>query len=178
MLIISVLVVFAIPRFSGSSGYDEFAYQARLISTLRHMQTRALNDTRANYCFQVNFDNANDAFGPPTLKYAAAAGNPARTCSTAIDVDGLLATNERAKYQHLFALSSELQTDNVNLEALNSLGASIVSIGFDHFGRPLTSDAGNDNCAQGCTIRFSTVVTSAQVCVESEGYIHAGECGG
>lgn len=178
MLILGVLVAFAIPRFSGSAGYDEFAYQARLISTLRHMQTRALNDTRANYCFQVNFDNVNDAFGPPTLKYLATAGPPARTCSATIDIDGLLATNERTKYQHLFALSAELQTDGVDLTARNSSGASITFIGFDHFGRPLTSDAGNDNCAQGCTIRFASVVTSASVCVESQGYIHAGECGG
>ncbi|MCY7295267.1 pilus assembly FimT family protein [Alteromonas sp. a30] len=178
MLIISALVVFAVPRFSGSAGYDEYAYQARLISTLRHMQLRALNDTRPTYCFQVNFDNANDAFGPPTLKYTAAAGASSRTCSDVIDVDGLLLGAESAKYQHLFGLASELQQDNIDLLALNSVGGVITYIGFDHLGRPLTSDAGNDNCNAGCTIQFSSVVSTAQVCVEPQGYIHSGVCGG
>ena len=178
MLIIGALVVFAFPRFSGSAGYDEYAYQARLISTLRHMQIRALNDTRQDYCFQVNFDNASDAFGPPTLKYTAASGAAIRTCSDVIDIDNLLSGVERAKYQHFFGLSQELQQDNVDLLALNSIGGIVSYIRFDHFGRPITSDPGNDNCATGCTVQFSSVVSTAQVCVESQGYIHAGVCSG
>ncbi|UAA39096.1 type II secretion system protein [Paraneptunicella aestuarii] len=174
MMIISALVVFASARFGGSQGYDEFAYQARLISVLRNMQTRAMNDTRNSYCFQVNFDNSNNAFGPPSLNYNGLAAN---TCSSSIDVDNVMSGTSRNRFQHMFALASELNEDGVNLQARNSLGNSISYIGFDALGKPITSDAGNDNCASGCSITFSTVVATAKVCVESQGYVHAGECG-
>lgn len=175
MTIISVLVIYAITRTGGSAGYDEFAYQARLISTLRNMQIRAMNDTRPNYCFQVNFDNNNDAFGPPTLNYTGAFGP---TCSPVIDVNGELSGSNRNRFLHMYALASETAQDDIDLVALNSVGAEIEYIGFNHLGLPLTSDVGNDNCASGCTIQFSTLVTTAQICVESQGYIHAGVCGG
>ncbi len=175
MMIIGVMMVFATARYSSSSGYDEFAYQARLISVLRNMQIRAMNDTRPNYCFQVNFDNNNNAFGPPGLLYR---GPFASTCSTTIDVDDELSGSNRNRFLHMYALTAEMTADSVDMLALNSVGSEIEFIGFDHLGMPLTSDIGNDNCATGCTIQFSTEVASAKVCVESQGYVHGGECGG
>lgn len=174
MMIISALVVFASARFGGSQGYDEFAYQSRLISVLRNMQTRAMNDTRSDYCFQVNFDNGNNAFGPPSLNYNGLAAN---TCSSSIDVDNVMSGTSRNRFQHMFALASELNEDGVNLQAQNSLGNNILYIRFDTLGRPLTSDVGHDNCASGCSIVFSSGVATAKVCVEPQGYVHAGECG-
>ena len=175
MVILGVLVIVAWPRLGGSAGYDEYAYQARLIAVLRNMQMRAMNDTRDNNCFQVNFDNSNDAFGPPTLNYLSNLGN---TCLTTIDVDNVLNSSERQTVVHMYGRSDELQSDNIDMQALNSLGALITSIGFTSLGEPLTSDAGNDNCASGCSIEFISGVSVAKVCVESQGYIHAGECNG
>ena len=172
MLILSALVVFANARFGGSSGYDEYAYQARLISVLRNMQTRAMNDTRDGYCFQINFDNVNDAFGPPTLDYI---GLAATTCSTTIDVGNTLSGANKNRFQHMYALAAELNEDNVDMAARNSAGTTINNIRFDSLGRP-TPQLGN--CSSGCTIEFTSSVSTARVCVESEGYIHGGNCGG
>ena len=176
MLIIATLVGFAVVRFSGSSGYDEYAYQARLISVLRNMQTRAMNDTRNGFCFQVNFDNANNAFGPPTLNYQLTAP-AANTCNSTIDVNNVLTSSTAATVSHLYATSAETSQDNITMIARNSLGNSIAFIGFNHLGMPLTSDAGNDNCASGCTVDFTSSVSTARVCIESQGYVHEGSCG-
>lgn len=175
MVILGVLVTVAWPRFGGSSGYDEYAFQARLIGVLRGMQMRAMNDTQPNRCFQVNFDNTNDAFGPPTLDYLS---NPADTCAATIDSDNVLNSANSQTVQHMYGRSEELQAANIDMVAMNSLGADIAFIGFTNLGEPLTSDAGNDNCASGCSIEFISIVSVAKVCVESQGYIHAGECNG
>lgn len=175
MVILGILVVVAWPRFGGSSGYDEYAYQTRLIGVLRGMQMRAMNDTQPNRCFRVIFDNTNDAFGPPTLNYLSNLNN---TCSTTIDVDSVLTGADRQTVLHMYGRSQELQADNIDMRALNSLGADISYIDFTNLGEPLTSDAGNDNCATGCSIEFISIVSVAKVCVESQGYIHAGECNG
>ena len=175
MVILGILVVVAWPRFGGSSGYDEYAYQTRLIGVLRGMQMRAMSDTQLNRCFQVNFDSTNDAFGPPTLNYLSNLNN---TCSSTIDVDSVLTGADRQTVLHMYGRSEELQADNIDMLAMNSLGAEIAFIGFSNLGEPLTSDAGNDNCATGCSIECISIVSVAKVCVESQGYIHAGECNG
>ncbi|MBL4631847.1 MAG: prepilin-type N-terminal cleavage/methylation domain-containing protein, partial [Paraglaciecola sp.] len=69
IILISVLSVSAYSRFSGTSGFSEYTYQARLISALRNMQTRAMHDNRDGYCFKINFNTSTAAFGPPTLRY-------------------------------------------------------------------------------------------------------------
>lgn len=175
MVILGILVVVAWPRFGGSGGYDEYAYQTRLIGVLRGMQMRAMNDTALNRCFQVNFDNTNDAFGPPTLNYLS---NLANTCLTTIDVENVLTGNDRQTVLHMYGLSEELQSDNIDMVALNSVGTEVTFIGFTNLGEPLTGDAGNDNCASGCSVEFRSAVSVAKVCVEPQGYIHAGECNG
>lgn len=175
LIILGILVTVAWPRFGGSAGYDEYAYQTRLIGVLRGMQMRAMNDTQPDRCFQVNFDSDNDAFGPPSLNYLS---NLPSTCSSTIDVNNVLASNARQTVVHMYGRSDELQADNIDMVALNSVDAEIDFIRFSNLGEPLTSDAGNDNCASGCSIEFRSVVSTAKVCVEPEGYIHPGECNG
>lgn len=85
VLIIGILAVFFVPRFQGSSGFTEYTMQSRLISSMRNMQQRAMQDTRTGYCFQVNIlptSTGTPGFGPPSLNYS---GAPTPTCSSAID---------------------------------------------------------------------------------------------
>lgn len=155
IMLISILAVSAFSRFSGTSGYAEYTYQARLISALRNMQTRAMHDNRDDYCFKINFDTAAPAFGPPVLTYAPI-GNIADTCSNSINYNNpdYLTTN-----------STEMNNEGVSL----TTQPSFDFIDFDNLGRP-TSDS--VDCSASCKITF-TGEAAVSVCIESQGYIHA-----
>lgn len=172
IIILGVLAVSAYSRFAGKDGVVEYTYQARLISSLRAMQMRAMQDTRDGYCFQVNLSAA--AFGPPDFTHTAP-GNPnlayklagsaaeiARTCSTAI---GSLTPD------YLRTNGNEMAEEGLSLDGI----ASINHIGFDSLGRPVNnSNPANPvaQCTSGCRIDIKGV-TSAGVCIEPQGYIHA-----
>lgn len=159
LILIGILSVVAVARFSGSDGFSEYTYQNRLISALRNMQQRAMNDSRPGYCFQINLvsGSASPAFGPPTLDYAA--GNQANTCGAGIDVSS----------DFLATTASEIASDNLTLMALDGAVSTLTYIGFDGLGRPLTNTA---NCSTGCEVSFSGTAT-ASVCVASQGYVYA-----
>lgn len=155
IIILGILSVSVSTRFGGTSGFAEYTYQARLISSLRNMQLRAMQDTRQNYCFQINFSNSPAAFGPPTLSYNP--GTPSDTCSTAIDHTGP---------EYLATSASEMSDESVVFGSL-----PFNYIGFDNLGRPVTDDLSSVNCSAGCQVDFVAQET-ASVCIESEGYIH------
>lgn len=155
IIILGILTVSVFTRFDGTSGYAEYTYQARLISSLRNMQQRAMQDTRQDYCFQINFSSSPAAFGPPTLSYNP--GDSAVTCSSSID---------HSNPDYLTTSTSEMSDEGV---AFGSLPFNFI--GFDSLGRPLTDDSGTPNCVSGCQVDFVAQET-VSVCVESEGYIH------
>ncbi|MBF7073698.1 type II secretion system protein [Glaciecola sp. MH2013] len=159
IVILGTLAVYALPRFTGSAGYSEYAFQNRLISVLRNMQIRAMQDSRPNFCHRINLisTSADIAFGPAARSFAS--GNEAATCSSTIDFSApsFLRTD-----------SGEIADANVSMQ-VNDGSASVSYIQFDSFGVPQTSAT---NCASGCQIDFSGE-TTASVCVASEGYIRA-----
>ncbi len=159
MVLLGVLAVYAIPRFTGSGGYSEFTYQNRLISVLRNMQVRAMQDSRPNFCHQINFINTGSqaAFGPASTNYTA--GNAAATCATTIDFTAP---------EFLRTTPNEISDSNVAMSVLD--GATAVgTIGFNSFGSPLSSAS---SCSAGCSVTF-TGESAVRVCIESQGYIHA-----
>ncbi|GAB3027338.1 prepilin-type N-terminal cleavage/methylation domain-containing protein [Bowmanella dokdonensis] len=157
IILIGVLAVTAYSRFQGKDGVVEYAYQARLVSALRNMQTRAMQDTRPGYCFLINL-NAGD-FGPPSLAYDTTTGNPPLTCGTSID----------------FSTPDYLRTDAGELtgEGLVLL-APVNHVGFDDMGRPV-DNSGASICQNQCQLTIQGSV-SVPVCIETEGYIHAASC--
>jgi MSHA pilin protein MshC len=159
VLLIGILSVIAVARFSGNDGIAEFTYQNRLISALRNIQQRAMHDSRADFCFQINLSTGAvaPAFGPPSLDYSA--GNQAATCAAGID----------ASVEFLSTTNTEIAEQGVTLNALDGASSSLASIGFDGMGRPLTNV---NNCASGCVVSF-VGTSEARVCIESQGYVHA-----
>jgi MSHA pilin protein MshC len=158
MVIIGILAVFVVPKFSGASGYSEYTYQNRLVSVLRNMQIRAMQDSRPLFCHRISFVNTNTeiAFGPASSNYAS--GNESGTCASSIDY------NSPA---YLRTSATEIIEASVSMTAVD--GSTIVgAIDFDSFGAPKTAIS---NCSAGCTVTF-TGVTTAPVCIESEGFIH------
>ncbi|MDU0353119.1 type II secretion system protein [Paraglaciecola aquimarina] len=159
IILISVLAVSAYSRFSGSQGFAEYTYQARLVSALRSMQTRAMFDTRADICFQINLSTSPAAFGPPEMSYETPSVTSV-TCNSAIDY---------SNPDYLATTASEMTSENVSLRAQDSTGAAYGYVRFDSLGRPQTSI---NSCDAGCVIEVIGE-SIAKVCVESQGFIHA-----
>lgn len=159
IIIIAVLAVGVFTRFDGTSGYAEYTYQARLISSLRHMQQRAMQDTRQDYCFRVAFDlGTTPAFGLPSMSYIS--GSASDTCSSSIDYS-------TADYLH--TSETEMQQAAVKLEVEGDDGTPYDFIGFNHLGQPLST---GNNCNPTCKIALKAEQT-LYVCVEPQGYVHA-----
>ncbi len=158
IILISVLSVSVFSRFSGTSGFAEYTYQARLISALRNMQTRAMHDNRDGYCFKINLDTSTTpAFGPPVLTYAPV-GDKDDTCGDDIDF---------SNPDYLTTNATEMSEEDVSL----STQPSFNFIDFDDLGRPTDDSA---DCSATCKITL-TGESTVSVCIESEGYIHACE---
>jgi MSHA pilin protein MshC len=159
IILISILSVSIFSRFSGTSGFAEYSYQARLISALRNMQTRAMHDNRDGYCFKINLDTAVAAFGPPTLDYITESFSAVDgTCSNNIDFNNP---------DYLTTSALEISDENVSL----STTPSFNFIDFNSLGRPVDGDK-NLACGATCKITL-TGEAVVSVCVESQGYIHA-----
>ncbi|GAC18589.1 MSHA pilin protein MshC [Paraglaciecola arctica BSs20135] len=165
IILISILSVSVFSRFSGTSGFAEYTYQARLVSALRNMQTRAMHDNRSDYCFQINLITStattNAAFGPPILDYITEApGTADATCSNNIDF---------SNPDYLTTSATEMSDEGVGL----STEPNFNFINFDSLGRPVDSDD-KLTCNAKCRITL-TGESSVSVCIESQGYIHACE---
>jgi MSHA pilin protein MshC len=159
IVILGTLTVYALPRFTGTAAYAEYAFQNRLISVLRNMQIRAMQDSRPNFCHRINLINTSSqvAFGAPSGNFAN--GNQASTCGTSIDF------NTPA---YLRSSASEIADSDITMSAVD--GSSDISfIQFDSFGIPQTNAS---NCVNGCQIDF-TGATEASVCIQAQGYISA-----
>lgn len=181
MIIISALAIYAYPRFFGKGGYSEFTYQARFISAARTMQTRAMQDTRVNFCFQLNLDvDSTPAFGPPIINYtrndASSPWGSDITCAAGaaninVNTPEFLRTGQEGGLP-------EMVTNNVQMRFFNSvtgntqLTGNNLFIGFNSLGRPIINRIGNGLAMSGARVEF-VGQTTASVCIESEGYIHA-----
>ncbi|MDF2179133.1 prepilin-type N-terminal cleavage/methylation domain-containing protein [Aliiglaciecola sp. CAU 1673] len=143
ILILGILAVSAYPLFQGKRGISEYTYQARLISALRHMQMRAMQDTRSSTCHWFYLDA--DEFAPTTSQNCAAPGT---------------ADNNAPDY--LKAIG-EMANDNVTLSGYSG------TLYFDSWGRPRNGSGAI--CSASCRIILTGQAAPA-VCIESEGYIH------
>ncbi len=161
ILIIGILAVSAASRFD-STGYAEYSYQSRLLSALRAMQQRAMQDTRNGYCFQINFNTSNPAFGPPTLSYRNnTQAERTATCATSINY---------TTPDFLRTSAGEIAADGISMTTLDTGNGAFNLMAFDSFGRPSTNVG---SCQTECRITFQGSQSPA-ICVESEGYIN--EC--
>ncbi len=55
IIVIGILAVSVLPKFFNSKGFEEYSYQAQVVSTLRAIQQRAIQQTKilATNCHQV-----------------------------------------------------------------------------------------------------------------------------
>lgn len=158
IVLLGILAVTVSSRFSGTQGFAELSYQSRIVSSLRTMQTKAMQDTRSGFCFKLNFVSSPAAFGPPTLQYNTA--DSGASCGNNIDYN--LADS-------LSTSAAEMTAQGVAISAITDGSTAITAIGFDNLGRPLSSAT---NCNSGCRIELTAEQVVA-VCIARQGFIHA-----
>jgi MSHA pilin protein MshC len=160
VIVLGIVSLTIAPKFTGSSGYTEFALQKRFVSTLRNTQLKAMFDTRTDFCYRINLSTGGDisaAFGPSSHSYLL--GSEASSCSATIDMNSP---------EYLRTKAGEINADSLTFSALDN-STAVSYIQFDNSGRALTS-AGR--CANGCTFTF-TGESDAKVCVADQGYVYA-----
>jgi MSHA pilin protein MshC len=157
VIVLGVVAVAAAPRFLSTDSFAEFALQQRLQSALRTLQIQSMYDTRANFCYKLNFATGNSpGFGVPTNDFTS--GNQSLSCANSIDY-----TLER----YMRSDVNELSNDGIEIVALDS-GISMAFIEFNALGQP-SSNVGT--CAGGCEVSF-VGSQQAKLCISSEGYVH------
>ncbi|WP_395339868.1 Tfp pilus assembly protein FimT/FimU [Ningiella sp. W23] len=160
LVVLGIVSIVAIPRFSGTDTYAEFALQQRLKTALRTLQIKSMYDTRAGFCYKLNVSISSSsteaAFGPATNNYQS--GNESNTCANTIDFTAP---------SYLRSASNELSAQNIDIEALDS-GLAISFVEFNSLGQPISS---RGQCTAGCELSFIGAAT-AKVCISSQGYVH------
>jgi len=157
LVLLGILSVAVYPRITGKGDIVEYTYQARLVSALRAMQQRAMQDTRNGFCFKVVlFSDNNSAFGPPTLDYIDdSAINKTLTCSNQISTD--------LDNAYVIANNADMLNDSVSItDAPNFVQFNNMGCTIDVLGNACTTDVRIE--LQG--------KNSIAVCIKSQGYIH------
>ncbi len=148
IIIIGVLSVTVLPKFFNSKGFEEYAYRSEIVTKLRSIQLRAMQQSAANaLCVGVSSNGKN--FGVPTSFNSNCTGGVSFDSNYGSSLNSTLEIAVNAKHDVTIAFAN---------------GSS--PFGFDKWGRPITG------CLGGCVININGSDT-LQVRIESEGYIHA-----
>ena len=165
MMIVSIIGLTAFPRLNDTQGFAYAAQQERLISTLRLIQNKAMQDTRPAICYQINFrlpdvsGSVVPAYGFATRNYALS--NAAQTCDeNAIDF---------TVYPEIITQPNELDSADMTLITADGAALGYRSLGFDSLGRPQNTA---NNCTNTCKISFD-IASVYGVCINREGMIYA-----
>lgn len=144
IVLMGILAVSVAPKMFNSDGFEEYAYQAEVIATLRSIQLRAMQQTSA-YTDVNAYGNACHTVVVTAKKLTVGSG-----CN---------AISENSAGQSLNKLSVDVDVDQ-------SVSFSpVMSFIFDAMGRPI-------NCNTPCVISINGNDTLS-VMIEAEGFIHA-----
>ncbi len=149
IIIIGILAVTILPRFTGTQGYEEYTYRAQAIAILRNVQTKAMQQSVGG-CHNIVVDSTH--LGIPDQNPCALNAGFSNSFGNSDDLTRF----------------AELQVDNKHQVSFSLAGssASEFTIGFDQMGRP------DEDCAGGCDIEINGQETLI-LRIESEGYTHA-----
>lgn len=145
LLIIVVLAVTIVPKFTGKSSFDTFAYRDKMLSSLRLMQLRAMQNTLSTFCHQIIINSD----GSTTQPGFGAAKN-STNCNSPEFIDDWQFKN------------SGFAIPNDSIVTINNNVAKVLT--FDSFGRV------KECTSSGCIIPIvgDDVVN---ICIATQGYI-------
>ncbi|MEW6981166.1 Tfp pilus assembly protein FimT/FimU [Colwelliaceae bacterium 6471] len=147
IIIIGIMSVVVLPKFTGSDSFEPYAFRTQLISALRLTQQRAMQQTNSTLCHQIIFNDS---------RYGVAD----RTNCSVTNISTLSETE--------LGLTGAIVDTRYNIK-FDVNGVSNKAVSFDGMGRP------KGDCDGGCTINITQTATNETVSIkiESEGYIHA-----
>ena len=142
IVIIGILTVTAAPQLFGKSKFAHRGVQSQIIAQLRLAQLKALNDRSGCYALHIN--------------------------SNSIGIYQTTATADGCESTYTLYDSSAISDDVVVTIGGNSSSSNTLKVLLDGKGRP-----SGGNCSRGSQCVMNIVVDElAQVCFESEGYVH------
>lgn len=147
IIILGILSATIVPRMFSTNGFETYAYRTEVISTLRNIQLRAMQQTvDTAICRQIKISNDNKIIG--LLKTDT---DKANNCDT-----------------NLWQDAQAGETTSVEVDADHTVTFTYSDTGvfsFDQMGRPV-------DCAAPCEIYIEGEETLT-ITIEPEGYIHA-----
>ncbi|GAW94420.1 MULTISPECIES: prepilin-type N-terminal cleavage/methylation domain-containing protein [Colwellia] len=146
IILISIMAVTVLPKFFTSNGFEEFTYRDELITKLRAIQLRAMQQTTDDICKNIQVEIA-----PSAIIGLQATDPDTNLCTTGYAGDTTTVTVD-AKHSVSFTLSEGL-----------------TSFSFSSLGKPIGCTPVN-SCGMTITI---TGENSPKILINSEGYIYA-----
>jgi len=147
LIIIGILAATAIPRFFNVSGFDQHSYSAELVSVLRAVQLRAMQQTSSDTCQSIKVTSTRvglpktDTDNADNCHLTDWPGVDENSPSVIVDSD----------HQITFASSDVVDGEKFS---------------FDHLGKPT-------GCNNPCDITINGLdATPVTIRIESEGYVH------
>lgn len=153
IIVVGILAATVAPRFLNSKGFEEYSYRSEVISTLRSIQLRAMQQTDNLHCHQVTITskivglNATD--NPPT-----------NLCNNSVWFDS--SQFNIAAYEDG---PTSVQVD-ANHSVVFSVNVPSGRFSFDQMGRPV-------GCPLSTCIITITGDEALTIKVEPQGYVHA-----
>ncbi|WP_448565567.1 type II secretion system protein [Thalassotalea ganghwensis] len=157
IIIMGIMMVTVIPKFFSSNGFEEYTYRNEVITTLRAIQLRVMQQSGVPVCKQVFFSVK--AIGLSQTDTAQA-----NNCNA-----GVLADQGNDDFQ---SNTSVFIDDNHNVTF--AFSGFLNNVSFDHLGRLIDAAGNRVPCTDinPCRITVSGE-QSLHIQIESEGYIHA-----
>jgi len=146
ILMISIMAVTVLPKFFSSNGFEEFTYRDEIITKLRAVQLRSMQQTTDTICKKIQVETT-----PSAIIGLLATDSATNTCITAYAGD---ATTVIVNSKHSVSFT---------------LSEGITSFSFSVLGRPL-------GCISQSPCEITITVAgenSPEILINSEGYIYA-----
>lgn len=148
IILIGILSVTVAPKFFNSNGFQEYAYQAEVVTVLRNAQLKAMQQT-------ATVDETGNEICHRVLI------SPSQLSITSLCADASLEQQNKEENRYI---PEVLITDEDSVQFKTSGGVSTEFL-FNSLGKPV-------NCSEPCEVIILGSETLT-VLIESEGFIHA-----
>lgn len=151
IVLISIMAITVLPKFLSSNGFEEYTYRDELITKLKAIQLRSMQQTSGTTCRQITLET-----NPSSLGLQNTENNPLtpEVCTAGYAGDTTTVT--------------VINTHNV----IFTLSGGVSQFSFSSLGRPVAVGCGDATTL--CVLTLTVVgETSLEIEINREGYIHA-----
>ncbi|GHE99173.1 prepilin-type N-terminal cleavage/methylation domain-containing protein [Thalassotalea profundi] len=158
IIILGILAITVAPKFFSSNGFEQFTYRNEVVTTLRALQLRSMQQTSSDTCHHISVTNSQIGLHKTDTGLA-------NNCDLSIYEDA-----SKDEYDKHTSVSIDSKH-----EVTFSTSASLASVfAFDQMGRVIDSNGNRVDCVNPnvCQV-IITGEDTLIIQIENEGYIHA-----